>query len=286
MRRSVSVVATLACVTLAGCAGSVSDGSNGSEDDSAFTVAEPVAARQSMARLVPGGTVDVDVLASAPAKTAARDPLFLARLHSLAEKITEQRPNVPAASNPPSGAATATPMKLDAPERGLFGFEGLKAVDNDTTGEGGAITPPDQAMCAGNGWVLEGTNSSMHVYNIIGQPIGGPISANDFFGIPVPQPTDTKIEFASDPKCYFDKQTNRFFATTLDIVATTDTDLRMGSPFSLPQNCGVAVTHARFGAQAETHDYVIWINGDVNQSERQCLVPPEASCPLIHRGCS
>src|SRR5882672_1678430 len=80
MRRSVSVVATLACVTLAGCAGSVSDGSNGSEDDSAFTVAEPVAARQSMARLVPGGTVDVDALASAPAKTAARDPLFLARL--------------------------------------------------------------------------------------------------------------------------------------------------------------------------------------------------------------
>jgi hypothetical protein len=222
MRRSVSMVAALACVTLAGCAGSVSDGSNGSEDDSAFTVAEPVAAKQSTTRSVAGGSIDVDALGSAPAKAAALDPMFLARLHTLAEKITEQRPNVPAASNPPGGPATATPMALDAPERGLYGFEGLNAFDNDTTGVGGAITPPDQAMCAGNGWVLEGTNSSMHVYNILGQPIGGPISANDFFGIPVPKPTDTKIEFASDPKCYFDKQTNRFFATTLDIVATVD----------------------------------------------------------------
>ena len=224
MRKSaVSIVAALACATLAvGCAGSVSGGSNGSEDDSAFTVAEPVAARQSTGPSVAGGSIDVDALASAPPKAAALDPLFMARLHALAETITEQRPSTPAASNPPSGAATATPMKLDVPERGLFGFEGLNAADNDTTGEGGAITPPDQAMCAGNGYVLEGTNSSMHVYNLLGQPIGGAISAHDFFGIPQPKATDTTIEFPSDPKCYFDKQTNRFFATTLSIVATVD----------------------------------------------------------------
>ena len=224
MRRvAASIVATLLGATVAaGCAGSVSDGSSGTEDDSAFTVAEPVAARQSTAPSVAGGTIDVAALGSAPAKAAARDPLFLARLHALAEKITEQRPNVPAASNPPTSPAKVTPMTLEAPERGLAGFEGLNAFDNDTTGEGGAITPPDQANCEGNGWVLEGTNSSMRVYNILGQPVGGPISAHDFFGIPQPQPTDTKIEFPSDPKCYFDKQTNRFFATTLDIVATVD----------------------------------------------------------------
>ena len=145
----------------------------------------------------------------------------MARLHALAEKATQVRPKV-APSNPPTGPATATPMKLDAPERGLFGFEGLNAVDNDVTGEGGAITPPDQALCAGNGYVLEGTNSAMHVYDLLGEPVGGDISANDFFGIPWPAPTDTKIEFASDPKCYFDRQTNRFFATTLSIVATVD----------------------------------------------------------------
>jgi hypothetical protein len=222
-KAAVSIVATLLGATVAsGCAGSVSDGANGSEDDSAFTVAEPVAARQSTAPSVAGGSIDVAALSSAPAQAAGRDPLFMARLHTLAEKITEQRPNVPAAPNPPTGPATVTPMTLDSPERGLAGFEGLKAADNDTTGVGGAITPPDQANCAGNGWVLEGTNSSMRVFNILGQPVGGPISANAFFGIPVAKPTDTKIEFPSDPKCYFDKQVNRFFATTLDIVATVD----------------------------------------------------------------
>ena len=219
---AVSIVGTLLGATMAaGCAGSVS-GSSGAEDDSSFTVAEPVAARQSTAPAVAGATIDVAALGSAPAKPAALDSLFLARLHALAEKITEQRPNVPAAPNAPTAPATVRPMTLAAPERGLAGFEGLNAADNDTTGEGGAITPPDQANCAGNGWVLEGTNSSMRVYNILGQPVGKPISANDFFGIPVPKASDTTIEFASDPKCYFDKQTNRFFATTLDIVATVD----------------------------------------------------------------
>jgi hypothetical protein len=220
---AVSIAATFLGATMAaGCAGSVSDGANGSEDDSAYTVATPVAARQSTAQSVPGATIDVAALSSAPAKAAARDPLFMARLHTLAEQITEKRPSVPAAPSAPTGAATVKPMTLDVPERGLAGFEGLNAFDNDTTGVGGAITPPDQANCEGNGWVLEGTNSSMRVYNILGQAVGGPISANDFFGIPQPTATSTTIEFPSDPKCYFDKQTNRFFATTLDIVATID----------------------------------------------------------------
>jgi len=222
MRRSVLSIAAVATTVLAGCAGSVSNGATDNEDDSAFTVAEPVAARQSTAATTARGTVDLDVLTSAPVKHAAMDPLMIARMHGLAEKITAQRPSVPAAANPPTSAGTATAMTLNAPERGLFGFEGLNAADNDTTGVGGAITPPDQANCAGNGYVLEGTNSSMRIYNLVGQPVGAPVSANDFFGIPVAGPTDTKVEFPSDPKCYFDKQTNRFFATTLSLVATVD----------------------------------------------------------------
>src|SRR5512135_3698752 len=65
MRKSaVSIVAALACATLAvGCSGTVSGGSNGSEDDSAFTVAEPVAARQSTGPSLAGGSIDVDALA-------------------------------------------------------------------------------------------------------------------------------------------------------------------------------------------------------------------------------
>jgi hypothetical protein len=174
------------------------------------------------------GGVDVDALAGAPPSAAAVDPLFIARLHLLVEAIA-QRPNVPGATSAPTGAATVTPMKLDVTERGLFGFPGLNAFDNDTTGEGGAITPPDQALCAGNGYVLEGSNSSMHIYDILGGPVGNAISASDFFGIPKPKPTDTVIQFASDPKCYFDKQTNRFFATTLALVETVDPMTKQGA---------------------------------------------------------
>src|ERR1019366_9609465 len=79
------------------------------------------------------------------------------------------------------------------------------------------ITPPDQALCAGNGFVVEAVNSALAVYDILGQPVSAPVDIAGFFQFPAS--TATSSSFASDPKCYYDQATGRFFATILRLVS-------------------------------------------------------------------
>ncbi len=79
--------------------------------------------------------------------------------------------------------------------------------------------PPDQALCVGNGFVVEGVNHAVRVRNTNGQPLSAPLSLNDFFDRePMVQGNDPNDPFDDvfgpvivDPTCYFDKPTQRWF---------------------------------------------------------------------------
>ncbi len=105
-----------------------------------------------------------------------------------------------------------------------FGFDALSHADqrNADNGNQFSIEPPDQALCVGNGYVLEGVNLAFRVYTQAGAAVTNPVSYNQFFTNDHAinrnvAPIGMRGWFLSDPKCYYDPDTNRFFMTILGI---------------------------------------------------------------------
>ena len=186
-------------------------------DDSQFTSAEdgtpPVRTIDTM-RLV--GTVDyTNVPPSHPDTAPGADPLFAAKRRAKLDDISQRTPG---ALKPPSAPPTVPGATVSGVADGaLYGFPGIAAIDTDTATGTQGITPPDQALCAGNGFVVEAVNSALAVYDILGQPVSAPVDIAGFFQFP--PSTTTSSSFASDPKCYYDQATGRFFATILRLVS-------------------------------------------------------------------
>jgi hypothetical protein len=127
--------------------------------------------------------------------------------------------NQPAASARAVAAAALT-VPSPAPNSVTYhgvsvGFEGLTTVDTANT-NGFVVTPPDQGLCAGHGFVLEIINLSLVVFNSAGARISAPQSANAFFA------ADPNTTFLSDPRCYYDAPTQRWFVVMTNILDTAN----------------------------------------------------------------
>jgi hypothetical protein len=131
--------------------------------------------------------------------------------------------------NMPSGTSDATPNPRSVPvvasTPGLRGFAGLRAADNGTESN---PEPPDQALCVGNGQVLEGVNTALTVYSTNGTQQIPAVSFNEFFGL-TPNVRDSDgqavLPIAFDPSCQFDQQVRRWFL----VVTEFDVDLVSGT---------------------------------------------------------
>ncbi len=80
--------------------------------------------------------------------------------------------------------------------------------------------PPDMALAAGNGMVLQGVNTSWALYDTAGNlQAGWPVSAQQFFAIPsnTCDPASGGQPFMSDPRAFFDPSTGRFWVAELRI---------------------------------------------------------------------
>jgi hypothetical protein len=84
-------------------------------------------------------------------------------------------------------------------------FNGVSSLDSAVTNFGAEFEPPDQGLCVGNGFVLEAVNSAFTIYHRNGSVVTGPFNVNVLFN-------EGLTEFTSDPRCYFDKTTNTWFA--------------------------------------------------------------------------
>jgi len=87
-------------------------------------------------------------------------------------------------------------------------FQGLGITDDAKTA-GFVLEPPDQGLCVGNGKVLELVNVVGQVYSTGGSKQGRAFYLNDFFN------EDPNTANASDPSCYYDQATKRFYADML-----------------------------------------------------------------------
>ena len=117
-----------------------------------------------------------------------------------------------------------TPITLV--NRGFSGFDALDHFDQRFAGTGAftntqfSLEPPDQGLCVGNGFVMEVINTALAVYRPDGTLVAGPTALNQFFGLApevIRSAPPVFGDFTSDPRCYFDAQTNRFFVLLLQL---------------------------------------------------------------------
>ncbi len=87
-------------------------------------------------------------------------------------------------------------------------FDGVGSLDSEITNFGAKFEPPDQGLCAGNGFVVEMVNSAFRVYDTHGHTLAGPTNVNAPFH-------DGFLQFTSDPRCVYDAATNTWFAIVL-----------------------------------------------------------------------
>ena len=213
----------VASLLVVACSSSPSDPNADGTTDEAFTAAESVPRpEQTVQRVRSVGRID----AARVTASAALGPEIYGFIQDRMEAATH-RPPAPAGGppkNPPAPKASPRASRDGA----LYAFPGIGAADVDKALGGVAgITPPDQGLCVGNGFVLEAVNSSLQVYDILGAPVGAGVDLAPFFNFPPNTPK--AISFASDPKCYFDHATGRFFATILRIPVDLEIRALTGS---------------------------------------------------------
>jgi hypothetical protein len=109
----------------------------------------------------------------------------------------------------------------------IAGFDGLTLRDQRLANGGKQFTvePPDQALCAGNGFVLESVNDVLQVFDGAGVKLTGVIDLNTFYQYPaaIDRSANKFGPSITDPVCLFDRDTQRWFhvVLTLDRVGTT-----------------------------------------------------------------
>jgi hypothetical protein len=96
----------------------------------------------------------------------------------------------------------------------LQNFNGTSSLDSEKTNFGAEFEPPDQGLCVGNGFVVEPVNSAYNIYRTNGTKIAGPFNVNRLFN-------DGFKQFTSDPRCFYDKTTNTWFAIILFISSNS-----------------------------------------------------------------
>lgn len=141
------------------------------------------------------------------------------------KEMARQRQNAeaPAASStfPPPEPVVEGDAVVDFQAAGFEGFSGLNHVDQRTANGGNqfSIEPPDQGLCAGNGYVVETVNNVIRVFDAEGDPLTGVEDMNTFFGLAAAidrtQTPPVRGPFLSDPRCSFDPQTRRWFVSEL-----------------------------------------------------------------------
>ena len=141
-----------------------------------------------------------------------------------------------------NGAAVNGSQKAKSSPELNVSFDGLNHR-NQRLANGGnqfSLEPPDQGLCVGNGFVMEVINDVLRVYDTSGNPLIGVTDLNTFFGYPAAihrAPPRSFGPFVTDPSCYFDKPTQRWF---MDVL-TLEVDPATGN-FLGPNHIDLAVS--------------------------------------------
>ena len=114
---------------------------------------------------------------------------------------------------------------VQAPGPEFSGFNGLTHLDQRLAGTGiytntqFTSEPPDNTMAVSDSHIVEAVNTAIVVRDKTGAVVAGPIPANQFYNLTpaFDRVTGLSGDFMTDPKVYFDVDTQRWFITYLQI---------------------------------------------------------------------
>jgi hypothetical protein len=119
------------------------------------------------------------------------------------------------------GVSTNSGKKAKSNPELNLSFDGLRHRDQRLANGGNqfSLEPPDQGLCVGNGFVMETINDVLRVYSTSGSPLIKVTDLNTFYGYPaaINRTTFVRGPFVTDPSCYFDQPTQRWFHVVLTL---------------------------------------------------------------------
>jgi hypothetical protein len=143
-----------------------------------------------------------------------------------------------------NGVSVNSGRKAKSDPSFVSGFEGLNLYQQRYARGGNQFTvePPDQALCVGNGYVVEAVNDVFNVYDTAGhsqlpdntatnvvsgfpRDVDNAIDLNSFFGYApaINRSTGVRGPFVTDPTCIFDAAAGRFFFVVLTLETVPNT---------------------------------------------------------------
>src|SRR5271165_6261072 len=118
---------------------------------------------------------------------------------------------------PDSSPTTTTTVSLNAiASSAAVQFNGLSHLDQRLANGGNqfSVEPPNPSIAAGNGFVLEGVNNAIQVYDTSGVPLlSSVVTSNQLFGLApeINQTTGVYGVFPTDMRVFFDATVSRWF---------------------------------------------------------------------------
>lgn len=129
-------------------------------------------------------------------------------------------------------------------------FDGLNFREQRLANNGNqfSIEPPDQGLCAGNGFVMESTNDVVNIFDAAGNQLLGVTDLNSFYGYAPAIKRGTPNKFGpsiTDPSCLFDADTQRWFhvVLTLDRINVDANGLSLSQSLSGLNHLDIAVSN-------------------------------------------
>ncbi len=168
-----------------------------------------------------------------------------------------------------------TPTAVTTKSGAVKSFTGITDYQQRFVASGGnqfTVTPPDQGLCVGNGFVVETVNDAIRTFNTNGKALTDPIGLNLFYGYPpaivrpAGQPRGPEL---TDPSCYFDPQYRRWFVVVLTLDTTSS-----GVP-TLVNHLDIAVSATSSPLDAWNF-FKIYVQDDGNNG-----TPTHTSCPCL-----
>ena len=188
-----------------------------------------------------------------------------------------------------SGLVTATAKKAKSNPQLGTSFEGLNFYQQRYSRGGNqfSVEPPDQGMCVGNGYIVEAVNDVFNVFNFSGASVlpdntstnvvaGHPrnvnhaIDLNSFFRYPPAIDRahgNVRGPNVTDPTCYYDAQTQRFYLVALTYALTATNNLQEN--------------HLDIAVSTTSNPTGTWHIYKVDVTNDGTFTVPENACPCL-----
>src|SRR5215813_4336478 len=190
-----------------------------------------------------------------------------------------------------SGATTGKGRVVDSgkqaksnPELNLS-FNGLNFRQQRLANGGNqfSVEPPDQGLCAGNGFVVETVNDVFRVFHTDGTAATGVVDLNTFYGYIAQFNRTTGVQgpFVTDPSCIYDSATGHFFNLVLTLEVFPDT-----GNFTGVNHLDLAVSNTADPTGAWTiYRLPVQDDGTDGTPDHHCVTGPARQTPTNPNAC-